>query len=105
MSRGLGVRPILAQVTLCSGDSGGRVAGIATGYRCNCRLSSSETDEFLDAAFDLLNDETLEPGGTAAAKMSPHDPTAWNSIAPGAVVYMFEGCRQIGVAVVTDVGG
>lgn len=96
---------IRARVTLVSTEAGGRRAGIATGYRCNCRVPGDSEDSYFDATFNIDGVDVLEPGDTGDSRIQPHHPDDWVGVEIGTVIDMCEGPRLIGRAVVTALFG
>lgn len=96
---------IEARVTLVPTEAGGRRAGIADGYRCNCRIPGHSEGEFFDATFHIQGTAVLGPGATGELRIQPHHPDDWRSVEVGSVIEMCEGPRLIGRAIVTSLFG
>lgn len=96
---------IQARVTLVLTEAGGRGTGIASGYRCNCRVPGHPEDAYFDATFHIQGVAVLEPGETSEMRIQPHHPDDWRSVEVGSVIELCEGPRLIGRAVVTSLFG
>lgn len=96
---------IKARVTLVPTEAGGRRSGIASGYRCNCRVPGQPKDTYFDATFEICGAEVVKPGETGESRVQPHHPDEWAAVVVGTVIEMCEGPRLIGHAIVTALFG
>jgi hypothetical protein len=100
---------IEADICLLTPEEGGRRTGIASGYRCNCRLwrAGEHESSYHDATVFILDVPILDvpeilPGSSARARLQPHYPDEWADLAVGSDFELCEGPRVIGRATVTE---
>jgi translation elongation factor EF-Tu-like GTPase len=95
---------IEADICLLTPEEGGRRTGIASGYRCNCRLwrAGEHKTSYHDATVFILDVPEILPGSSARARLQPHYPDVWADLAVGSDFGLCEGPRVIGRATVTE---
>ena len=94
---------IVAQVQLLPEDAGGRRSPIISGYRPTFLLATASGEAHFDASIFLEDVDELVPGGSVAARLSPHLPEYWVEVEPNMELGIYEGRRRVGTALVVAV--
>jgi hypothetical protein len=94
---------VRAEIRMLTPEEGGRTSSIISLYMCECRVPRGEEFQITDCAVWLEGVDSLEPGASAKARISPSSPERWREVAIGTELELREGPNVVGIASVIEV--